>query len=134
MSDDPDRLVTLTTEHTEFAANVKVAVLADAGIEAKVFGSLGTAIGATGQAGPPMLDVEVKVRASDAARATMVLATAVADSVDIDWDEVDVGERVDDLPLTPAGHTPAPAMIAMVLVAALLLAGIVMAVIIAAST
>ena len=33
MSDEPDRLGTLTTEHTEFAANGKVAVLADAGID-----------------------------------------------------------------------------------------------------
>ena len=94
MSTDPDRLVTVCTEPTEFAANVKIAVLADAGIEAKVFGSLGTTIGAGGALGPKVLHVDVQVRASDADAARTVLAANIADSVDIDWDEVDVGDRV----------------------------------------
>ena len=133
MTDDPDRLVIVATEPTEFAANIKVAVLADAGIEAQVFGSLGTTLGATGHNGPRMMNVDVQVRAIDADASRQVLASNVADSVDIDWDEVDVGNRVDSVPLGKGDHMPIAAVVATGLVAALLLTGIVMAVIVALS-
>ena len=130
MSTDPDRLVTVCTEPTEFAANVKIAVLADAGIEAKVFGSLGTTIGAGGALGPKVLHVDVQVRARDVDAARTVLAANIADSVDIDWDEVDVGDRVDSLPLTAGDHMPMPAIIAASVVGLLIITGIVMAAIV----
>lgn len=131
MTDDPDRLVVVASEPTEFAANVKVAVLADAGIEAKVFGSLGTTLGASGRIGPAVLNVDVQVRASDAAEARRILASNIEDSVDIDWDAVDVGNRVDSVPLTSGDRMPLPALIAACVVGALLVAGIVMACIVA---
>ena len=42
MTYDPDQLVTLTTAATEYAANIIVVVLADAGIEAQAFAGLAT--------------------------------------------------------------------------------------------
>ena len=131
MTDDPDRLVAVASEPTEFAANVKVAVLADAGIEAKVFGSLGTTLGASGRIGPAVLNVDVQVRASDAAEARRILASNIEDSVDIDWDSVDVGNRVDSVPLTSGDRMPLPAIIAACVVGVLLVSGIVMACIVA---
>ena len=55
----------------------------------------------------------------------------VADSVDLDWDSVDVGERLDDLPLSSRSGMPllvrvgfalAAAMVVIMLIAALLIA------------
>ncbi len=46
---------------------------------------------------------------------------AVADSVDLDWDEVNVGEREDDLPLRPVGQMPLLAKVAFAVAAVLIL-------------
>ena len=121
-----DGLVTVATAPTEFEANIKKVVLADAGIEANVFGSLGTVLGATGH-GPRVLEVQVKVRASELDEAKRVLAANIADSVDIDWDEVDVGDRVDSVPLTPSAQSNVPAAFAMWVVALVLVTGVLLA-------
>lgn len=93
--DHPDDLVTLTTADNEFAAGTLVAVLREAGIEAVAFDRVQMA-GLTDIKGAR---VPVQVRAADLERAQAALKQNVADSVDLDWDEVDVGEPEDDLPI-----------------------------------
>ena len=125
MTRDPDRMVTLTTAATEYAANITVVVLADAGIEAKAFGGLATVLPGVYGGAPSVFGVPVQVRARDFEEARQVLSANKRDSIDIDWDAVDVGEREDDSPLTPVGHTPIAATIAMWTGILVFLAGIV---------
>ena len=100
--DSNDDLVTLTVKPNEFAAAAVVAVLEEADIQAWTFG--------LGQAALPLgerlIGVPVQVRKVDLARAQDALKQQVADSVDLDWDSVDVGERADDLPLGSPRHMP----------------------------
>ena len=53
------------------------------------------------------------VKPEDLERAKEILDNCVADSVDLDWDEVDVGEREDYLPVGPVGRVPRLAKIAL---------------------
>lgn len=122
---DPNNLVTLTTRPTEFEANALVVVLRDAGIEAFAFGAPQTL--AFGQLYAP---VPVQVRRADLDRARLALEKNVSDSVDLDWDSVDVGERVDDLPLTASTGMPLLAKIgyaaAVIAIVVMLLGALVM--------
>lgn len=90
MRHDADEPVTLTTARTEFEANVIAQSLRAEGIEARVVSVVGAVLGpyAPGMHDPIM----VLVRASDEARAREALARTRADSVDIDWSELDVGD------------------------------------------
>ncbi|MCH2135131.1 MAG: hypothetical protein MK101_00960 [Phycisphaerales bacterium] len=126
MSDDPDRLVTVTSAATEFAANVAVAVLADHGIEAKAFAGLASwwGVGGPGK-GSTFWNIPVQVRARDLERARAALTENKRDSVDIDWDAVELGDREDDAPLTPIGHTPMIVRVAIWLGLALMLAALI---------
>ncbi len=112
----PDDLVTLTTTETDFQAGILVAVLDNAGIKAFSFG----AVSAMEPLGKRLTPVVVQVRQADVDRARAALAQNVADSVDLDWDQVDVGERVDDLPLTTREGMPPAARIAWLLTLLLL--------------
>lgn len=103
-----DKLVTLAQVKSEFEANMLVAVLADAGVEAFAFGGAYSAIPLSSR----FLRVPVQVRESDLEVAKATIAKNIADSVDLDWDEVDVGERDDSLPLRSPGRMPVPARIA----------------------
>ncbi len=105
---------------TEFEAHTIAAILHENGIEATV------APGApswTGQVAlsPTAQGSAVIVRSADLRRARTVLDESDRDSVDLDWDEVDVGDREDNLPLTPVGRMPIPAKIAAALAAAILI-------------
>jgi hypothetical protein len=108
---DPDALVTLVRAQTDFEANIIVSILTDAGIKAVAFGG---AYGAL-----PMnvrfMRVPVQVRAADVEAAQAALQANVSDSIDLDWDEVDVGEREDELPLSTPGRMPVAAKIAFAL-------------------
>ena len=86
---DPDQLITLTTARTEFEGSLRRAVLADAGIEARVFASSANALQWEGGYTDP---IKIQVRRADFARAAEVLRKNKQDSVDLDWAEVDVGE------------------------------------------
>jgi hypothetical protein len=110
--DDPDALATLTVVPTEFEANALVVVLKEAGIEAFAFGIPQAGLGAPFTAGQ---GVPVQVRRADLEQARAALDRNVADSIDIDWDEVDVGSREDALPLHSPRRMPVGAKIAMVL-------------------
>jgi hypothetical protein len=106
--DDQDELATLLTAVTAFEAHTIVSVLKEAGVEAVAYDDGAATLGfVAGVAGVP-----VQVRAHELERAKAVLKANVADSVDIDWDEVELGEREDALPLGTPGHMPIPARFA----------------------
>jgi hypothetical protein len=128
MTNDPDQMVTLTTAATEYAANITVVVLADAGIEAKAFGGLTTVLPGVFGGAPSVFGVPVQVRLGDLEQAKAALTANKRDSVDIDWDLVEVGEREDQSPLTPVGHTPLAATIALWTAILVALAGVLLAV------
>jgi hypothetical protein len=101
-SDDP--LVEAAVAETEFAAQTKAAVLRDAGIDAIVFAAERSWTGGVGIS-PARRGVPVWVRTSDLERAQAALKQVIADSVDIDWDEVDLGEPEGDAS-GPIGKSP----------------------------
>ena len=98
----PDDLVTLVVKSNEFAAGAVVAVLTEAGIDAIAFPAVNSLL--------PMNDrlagVPVQVRRSDLQRAQRALNQNVADSVDLDWDSVDIGQRLDNVPLSSRKGMP----------------------------
>jgi len=98
MTNDPDQLVTITTATSEFTAHILIAVLEDAGVQAFTFGSTGTTLGVAGQSTNPRWGAPVQVRRSDLDTARDILLANRRDSIDIDWDQVDVGteSRIDD--------------------------------------
>ena len=53
-----------------------------------------------------------------------MLEQRIDDSVDLDWDEVDVGEREDSLPLSPAGSKELLTRIALTIIVLSILAGL----------
>lgn len=99
---DDEQLVTLLTATSEFAANAIVVVLEDAGIPARAFGSVQ---GGLGWANFGFCSTPVQVQQKDLEQARRVLDQAKQDSIDIDWDNVDVGTREDNLPLS-TGQPP----------------------------
>lgn len=95
MPHDADEPITLTTARTEFEANVIAQSLRAEGVEARVVSVVGAVLGPYV---PGMEDpIKVLVRAADLDRARAVLAQTRSDSVDIAWDELDVGESEDSL-------------------------------------
>ena len=125
--DDPAVVVTVPTE---FEAHMIAAILKTGGIESTVTNS---APSWTGQMpiSPTARGSAVVVRRTDLERARTVLRESERDSVDLDWDQVDVGQREDDLPATPVGHMPLPAKMAAMVAAAILILSAVLAVILA---
>ena len=120
IADDPNEPAIVVRVPSEFEAHTIAAILHEAGIEATV------AAGApswTGQVdiSPGAQGSAVVVRSTDLRRARTVLDESDRDSIDLDWDQVDVGERDDNLPLTPVGRMPIPAKIAAALAAAILI-------------
>lgn len=118
---DPDELVPAVHARSEFEAHAQAAILREEGIESAVFAGERSWMGGGSL---NRTEVPVMVRREDAERARQLLTQRIADSVDLDWDEVDVGEREDALPLRETGRTPWPARLA--LGAVLLLAALVL--------
>ncbi len=119
-ADEHHELGVVVRVPTEFEAHTIAAILHENDIEATV------APGApswTGQIAlsPSAQGSAVVVRTADLQRARTVLRDSDRDSIDLDWDEVDVGERDDNLPLTPVGRMPIPAKIAAALAAVILI-------------
>jgi len=119
-TDEHSEVAVVVRVPTEFEAHTIAAILHENGIEATV------APGApswTGQVAlsPAAQGSAVIVRSADLRRARTVLDESDRDSIDLDWDAVDVGERDDNLPLTPVGRMPLPAKMAASLAAAILI-------------
>jgi hypothetical protein len=55
---------------------------------------------------PTAFGASVLVHREDLERARALLEQVISDSVDIDWDEIDVGQREDDLPLHKVSRVP----------------------------
>lgn len=95
MTADPDILVTLTTARTEFEGANLVNVLQAAGIPARVFATTANTMQwEAGYTDP----IKVQVRRADLTRAAEAIRRNRQDSVDLDWDEIDVGQFEDIAP------------------------------------
>lgn len=111
-----DDLVTLVVKANEMEAGAVQAVLEDAGITAFAFAASQMAFPYNG----PLNGVPVQVRQADLERAKAVLAQNVADSVDLDWNEVDVGQRDDDTPIAHRTGMPLIVRLGQIVVAIIL--------------
>lgn len=98
MPQDPEGLVELTTARTEFEAETIAETLRAEGIPTEVFG-LSSRV-AQWELGVNT-DQRIMVRRQDVLRATEILKANQADSVDLDWDEVDVGKPSPDMVVSP---------------------------------
>jgi len=94
---DPDMLVVLTTARTEFEAQTLAEALRARGNRAEVFATAASSLQWEAAFTDP---IKVMVRRADVGEAEKVRASLKADSVDIDWDEVDTGAGAeqDDAP------------------------------------
>ncbi len=126
---DQDDLEPVAATETEFEAQTKAVVLRAEGIECAV---VHNAPSWTGQMSlsPTGRGAFVLVKRQDADQARKILQQRIDDSVDLDWDEVDVGEREDTLPLRQINGMPILAKIAAALIALTLLAGLIVAVLV----
>jgi len=107
-NEDADHLETLLVATSEFAANAVVVVLEDAGIEARAFGTIQGGLGFPLGHHTLGWGTPVQVRASDLESARNALEKARRDSVDIDWDSVELGEpEGSPAPLTTGMPIPA---------------------------
>jgi len=127
---DPDQLTTITTATSEFSAQLLVAILDDAGIEAFAFGSTGTTLGVTGQSTNPRWGVPIQVRRKDVEAAKTTLLANKRDSVDIDWDMVDVGTPEEEG--SPHNTPPLAARFAWLVAAVVMVLGLLLAIIVLA--
>ena len=122
----PNDMAVVAITATEFEAQTKAAVLRSEGIDCTV---MCNAPSWTGQVSisATARGAMVWARRQDLERAQGVLHQAVADSVDLDWDEIDVGEREDNLPLRPVNQMPWLAKVAFAVAAALILLTVLLA-------
>ena len=102
---DPADLAPAATGADEFEAQTKAAVLEAEGIDAFVFTAERNWTGGVGLA-KSEAGVAVWVKREDIARAKQILRERAEDARSIDWEQVDVGERVDSLPLRSGAHVP----------------------------
>lgn len=123
MNDRDIHLETLLVATSEFAAHAIVIVLEDAGIEAKAFGTIQGGLGFPLGHHAKSWGTPVQVRSSDLEEARRVLHQAKQDSVDIDWDKVDLGTFEGNTP-GPSTGMPFAAKIAFLATAITVLAGI----------
>lgn len=100
---------------TEFEAQTKAAILESEGISCKVITKAPSWTGLV-PLSSSAVGAAIIVSPQDLEKAKELLKSRIEDSVDLDWDEVDVGEREDSLPLTPVGHMPILAKIAFTIV------------------
>lgn len=102
-SSDFQGLEPVVVVSTEFEAQTKAAVLESEGIVCRVI-TLTPAWTGSMNLSSSWQGTAVLVKPQDFEMAKQLLKKRVDDSVDLDWDEVDVGEREDSLPLTPVGR------------------------------
>lgn len=98
MPERPDDLVVLTSAASEIQASLYASILTSNGIDAIGPNAAATTLRWEVSSTDPY---RVYVRREDFDRAKAVLARERADSVDLDWDEIDVGEGEE-------GTLPAP--------------------------
>lgn len=99
MSTDPDTLVDVISARSEFEASVMVEALKARDIPAFSIANAGMTLQWEVAASNPF---RVSVRRKDVEAAKEILRSVQADSVDIDWSEVDVGVSQDTAPSAAA--------------------------------
>lgn len=104
-----DQLVTIAQLASPFEADALAAALEAQGIEALAVHANTIEAGLPLSKNHPAI---VVVHEDDRDRALEALKDIRSASTEIDWDDVDTGERVDDLPLHKPGRMPLPAKIA----------------------
>lgn len=110
MAKDPDILVDLTTAHTAFEAEMIAESLRAQGIPAEAFTIVGSMLQWDIAVTQPM---RIQVRRRDLARAAEILRAIRAESVDMDWSEVDTsgppeGSEADAASEEPPEEPPVP--------------------------
>ena len=105
---------------TEFEAHTKASLLIAGGIETRV---ICEAPSWTGQMAisNTAKGAGVWVHRDDLEEARSILKQNAVDSVDLDWDEVDVGEREDQLPLKESPGIPLAAKLGFAVAALILM-------------
>jgi len=121
--DSSDRLVPLEHFSTEFAARSLAALLADRDIETIVSGNYGSIFSIRRISGSAA-SFTVQIRQSQLELARLTIEDARADAAEIDWDQIDLGERTDNIPLTPVPETT-PIWIRIIAIAGLILIALV---------
>lgn len=104
MPERPDDLVILTSAASEIQASLYASILNSAGIDAIGPNAAATTLRWEVSSSDPY---RVYVRRADLTRAREVLSRERADSVDIDWNEIDVGEPEHGAPGAGEAHEPA---------------------------
>jgi len=105
MTTDPDTLVDVISARSEFEASVMVEALKARDIPAFSIANAGMTLQWEVAASSPF---RVSVRRKDVEAAKEILRSVKADSVDIDWSEVDVGANQDVAPAVLAGKQEQP--------------------------
>ena len=121
--DDQSDLARVAQTATEFEAHAKAAVLHEEGIDAKVICDSPTWTGQIGLGHHESI-ASVWVRREDLEAATVALAQNVADSVDIDWDDIDVGQPEDESNGEYRPEMPAMAKFAFIVTLIVVLLGL----------
>lgn len=127
--DDQSDLARVAQTATEFEAHTKAAVLHEAGIDAKVICDTPTWTGQIGL-GHNEYIASVWVRREDLEAATAALEQTVADSVDIDWDDIDVGQPEDESNGEYSPAMPATAKFAFLVTLIVVLLGLALTVVV----
>ncbi len=126
--DDQSDLARVVQTATEFEAHAKAAVLHEEGIDARVICDAPTWTGHL-SLGHNDFVASVWVRREDLEAAQQLLEQTVADSVDIDWDEVNVGQPEDETSGEYNQSMPAPAKFAFLVTLIVVLVSLVLAVV-----
>lgn len=100
MTANPEQLVELMTVPNEIEAGVIRAVLSAEGIDSWMHMAPGMSIGVL--AATTFMPTTIKVRQDDLERANAALDKNREDSIDLDWNEVDVGQPEDPLAVRAA--------------------------------
>lgn len=100
---DPGQLVLLTSVRHEVEGHAIAASLAEAGVQASVFGASASGLGWEGGYNNT---VRVMVRRADLAAAQQWMSARAAAARAIDWDRVDVGEPEGDVSVPSRGRSP----------------------------
>ncbi|MEO1585310.1 MAG: hypothetical protein AAFR96_12170 [Planctomycetota bacterium] len=108
MPNSPDTLIPIADAPGHAAAHAMASALRDAGIAAFVFDTAKTTL--QWEAPLVIAPYKVHVRQGDADEARLVLADNRQDSVDIDWNEIDVGDPEDATSARIASEIKAPWM------------------------
>ncbi len=126
--DEQSDLARAARTATEFEAHAKAAVLHEEGIDAKVICDSPTWTGQI-SLGHNEYNASVWVRREDLEAAEQLLKQTIADSVDIDWDDVNVGQPEEESSGEYSQSMPATAKFAFIVTLIVVLLGLALSVV-----